>query len=191
MFIKLAFEFGCVLILRSYLIMRSLGGELHKMDFHPLISIFHKRNMCRLIANYFRQKAHCGKRKLMPALASKSGVFSWFSWSLNFSTKMMVFPHPVPQILQSQKQGHIVVVFYIRASYWLPFLPFHDNRASHSRDTIWPWKFKVKGQGRRYPSQCSVQLIHILSVSHQGIYWFPSLSFHDNQASHSRDTFWT
>ena len=23
-------------------------------------------------------------------------------------------------------------------SYWLPSLSFHDNRASHSRDTIWP-----------------------------------------------------
>ena len=50
-----------------------------------------------------------------------------------------------------------------------PSLSFHDNRASHSRDTIWPWKFTVKGQGQRYPSQCSVQLTHFLSVSHQGI----------------------
>ena len=30
-------------------------------------------------------------------------------------------------------------------------------------------KDKVKGQGRRYPSQRSVQLTHFLSVSHQGI----------------------
>ena len=37
-------------------------------------------------------------------------------------------------------------VFHIRESYWLPSLSFHDNRSSHSRDTIWPWKFKVKGQ---------------------------------------------
>ena len=62
----------------------------------------------------------------------------------------------------------ISLVFYIRASYWLPPLLFHDNRASHSWGTIWPWKFKVKGQGQRYPSQCSVQLTHFLSVSHQG-----------------------
>ena len=60
-------------------------------------------------------------------------------------------------------------MFHIRASYQLPSLSFHDNRASHSRDTIWPWKFKVKGQGQRYPSEHMVQLTHFLSVSHQGI----------------------
>ena len=62
---------------------------------------------------------------------------------------------------------------YNRASYPpLPSLSFHDhndNRASHSRDTILPWKVKVKGQGQRYPSQCSIQLTHFLSVSHQDI----------------------
>ena len=50
-----------------------------------------------------------------------------------------------------------------------PFLLFHANWASYSRDTIWPWKFKVKGKGQRYPSQRSIQLTHCLSVSHQGI----------------------
>ena len=54
-------------------------------------------------------------------------------------------------------------------SYRLLSLSLHDNRASHSRDTTWPRKFKVKGQGQRYPSQHSVQLTHFLSVSHQGI----------------------
>ena len=39
----------------------------------------------------------------------------------------------------------ISLVFHIRASYRLPSLLFHDNRASHSQDTIWPWKLKVKG----------------------------------------------
>ena len=63
----------------------------------------------------------------------------------------------------------ISLVFHIRASYRLPSPSFHDNRASHSRDAIWPWKFKVKGQGQRYPSQRSVKLTHFLSVSHQGI----------------------
>ena len=62
-------------------------------------------------------------------------------------------------------------VFNIRASYRLPSLSFHDNRASHSRDTIWPYKFKVKvkvkGQGQRYPSQHSIQLTHFFFVSHQ------------------------
>ena len=59
----------------------------------------------------------------------------------------------------------ISLVFHIRASYRLPSLSFHDNRASNSRDTIWPWK----GQGQRHPSQHSIQLTHFLSVSHQGI----------------------
>ena len=63
----------------------------------------------------------------------------------------------------------ISLVFHIRAYYRLPSLLFHDNRDSPSRDTIWPWKFKVKGQGQRYPSQRSVLLTHFLSVSHQGI----------------------
>ena len=63
----------------------------------------------------------------------------------------------------------ISLVFHIRASYWLLSLSFHDNQASYSWDTIWPWKFKVKGQGQRYPSQPSIQLTHFLSVSHQGI----------------------
>ena len=62
-----------------------------------------------------------------------------------------------------------MVVFHIRASYRLRSLSFHDNRASHSRDTIWPWKFKVKGKCQKYPSQGSVLLTHFLSVSHQGV----------------------
>ena len=45
------------------------------------------------------------------------------------------------------------LVFHIRASYRLPSLSFHDNLASHSRDTIWPWKFKVKGEGQRSRSK--------------------------------------
>ena len=40
----------------------------------------------------------------------------------------------------------ILLVFHIRTSYRLPSPSFHDNRASHSQDTIWPWKSKVKGQ---------------------------------------------
>ena len=39
----------------------------------------------------------------------------------------------------------ISLVFHSRASYRPPSLSFHDNRASHSWDTIWPWKFKAKG----------------------------------------------
>ena len=39
----------------------------------------------------------------------------------------------------------ISLLFHIGAYYRLPYLLFHDNRASHSQDTIWPWKFKVRG----------------------------------------------
>ena len=67
----------------------------------------------------------------------------------------------------------ISLVLHIRASYQLPSPLFHDNRVSHSRDTIWLWKFKVKGQGQRYPCQHSVQLTHFLNVSHQGILLTP------------------
>ena len=124
-----------------------------------------------------------------------------------------------PQCQFPLPRGHIVVVFYIRASYWLPSMTigppipeiqfdlensrskadvkstpvspaswsliswmfhirasyrllsplFHDIWGSHSWDTIWPWKFKVKGQGQRYPSQRSIQMTHFLSVSHLGI----------------------
>ena len=55
------------------------------------------------------------------------------------------------------------------ACYWLPSLSFHDNQASHSWDTIWPWNFKVKGKGQRYPKQCSIPLTPLLSVLHQVI----------------------
>ena len=84
----------------------------------------------------------------------------------------------------------ISLVFHIRASYRFLSPSFHNNRASHSRDTIWPWKFKVKGQGQRYFSQLSAQLTRFLSVSHRASYRLPSLSFHDNWASHSWDTIW-
>ena len=39
----------------------------------------------------------------------------------------------------------IFLVFHIRASYRLPSVSFPDNRAFHSRDTNWPWKFKFRG----------------------------------------------
>ena len=60
-------------------------------------------------------------------------------------------------------------MFHITASYRLSSALFHDNWASHSRDTIWSSKFKVKGQGQRYPSQHSIQMTHFLTAWHQGI----------------------
>ena len=47
----------------------------------------------------------------------------------------------------------------------IPFVPWQSG--PHSRDTIWPWKFKVKGQGQRYISQRRIQLTHFLFVSHR------------------------
>ena len=52
----------------------------------------------------------------------------------------------------------ISLVFHIGASYRLPPLPFHDNRASDSRDTIWPWKIKVTGHGQRSGSKVSLSI---------------------------------
>ena len=63
----------------------------------------HKPNMCSLITNYLRHKTPCGIRKLTAAFVSKRGVFSQFSWSLDFGTKLAEFPLPVPQIWWSQK----------------------------------------------------------------------------------------
>ena len=49
----------------------------------------------------------------------------------------------------------ISLVFHIRASYRLPSLSFHDNRASHIRDRIWQKhsRSKVKGQSQRSRSK--------------------------------------
>ena len=104
-------------------------------------------------------------------------------------TRTSILSHPGP-LQFPLPRGHIVVVFYVRASYWLPSLSFHDNRASHSRDAIWPWKFKVKGKGQKYPvSTASCWLISL--VFHiRTSYRLPSLSFHDNRASHSWDIIW-
>ena len=89
--------------------------------------------------------------------------FRWISYLETTALEKLYMDYvPVPW-------GHIVVVFLIRASYQLPSLSFHDNWASYSRDTIWPTKFKVKGQGQMCSSQHSVQLTHFLSVSHQDI----------------------
>ena len=78
------------------------------------------------------------------------------------NTDLLSHPYPLPR-------GHIVVVCHIRASYRVPSLSLYDIRASHSRDTFWPWKFKVQGQGQMYPSQRSVKWTNFFSVSHQPI----------------------
>ena len=73
------------------------------IDFHHEVFIFHKRNWCSLIDNYCRHKTPCGIRKLTVAFVSKIGVFSRFSWSLDFGAKMAEFPLPVLQIWRSRK----------------------------------------------------------------------------------------
>ena len=55
------------------------------IDFRHEVFIFHKPNWCSLIDNYFRHKTPCGIRKLTAAFVSKIGVFSRFSWSLDFA----------------------------------------------------------------------------------------------------------
>ena len=65
-------------------------------------------------------------------------------------------------------------------------LSFHDNRTSHTRDTIWPWNFNVKGTPVSAASSWLISVVFHIRAS----YRLPSLSFHDNRASHSRDTIW-
>ena len=81
----------------------------------------------------------------------------------------------------------ISIVFQIRASYWLPSPLFHDIQVSHSRDTIWPWQFKVEGTPVSPASRWLISLVFHIRAS----YPLPSLLFHAIQASHSWDTIWS
>ena len=83
-----------------------------------------------------------------------------------------------------------MVVFYIRASFWLPSFSFHDNRASLSRDTIWPWKFKINGKGQSTPVSTASCWLISLAFHIRASYRLQSPSFHDIWVSHSRDTIW-
>ena len=74
----------------------------------------------------------------------------------------------------------------MRASYRLLSLSFHNNWASHSRYTIWPWKVKDKGTPVSAASSSLISLVFHTRASYQLL----SLSFHDNRASHYRDTNW-
>ena len=77
---------------------------------------------------------------------------------------------------------------YLWSSYRLPSLSFHGNRAFHSRYTVWPWRSKVnvKDVPARAASSWLISLVFHIRASCR----LPSLSFHDNRASHSRDTIW-
>ena len=89
------------------------------IDFRLEVFIFHKQNWCSLIDNYFRHKTPCGIRQLMAAFVSKIGVFSRFSWSLNFGAKMAEFPLPVLQIWRSRKRVAIQIqLMNIHVSEW-------------------------------------------------------------------------
>ena len=90
-------------ILMSHKITQSLGSKLRKHQFTTWSIYFSQTQWCSLIDNYVRHKTPCGIRKLTAAFVSKIGVFSRFSWSLDFGTKMAEFPLPVLQICQSQK----------------------------------------------------------------------------------------
>ena len=70
----------------------------------------------------------------------------------------------------------------------IPFVPWQSGLPFPRYNLT--LKIQGQSQGQRYPSQCSVQLIYFLSVSHQGILLTPVPSFHDNRAAHSRDTIW-
>ena len=87
-------------------------------------------------------------------------------------SKVMVKGNPV----SAASSWPIFLKFHLRTSHRLLSLSFHDIWASHSRDTIWSSKFKVKGHGQRYPTQRSVQLTNFLILSDQGILSTPDHS---------------
>ena len=89
------------------------------IEFRHEVFIFHKPNWCSLIDNYFRHKTPCGIRKLTAAFVSKIGVFSRFSWLLDFGAKMAEFPLPVLQIWWSRKRVAIQIqLMNIHVSEW-------------------------------------------------------------------------
>ena len=86
---------------------------------------------------------------------------------------------------------------FVSRSQWLCFASWHpiDSRpfrsmaiawASHSRDTIWPWKFKVKGT----PVSTAFSSLISLVFHNRTSYQLLSLLLHDNRTSDSRDTIW-
>ena len=110
MFIKLAFEFGCDVIFMSHPIMRSPGSKLRYTSIFAMkYSFFTDQTGVVMIDNYLRHKTHCGIRKLTAAFVYKIGVFSRFSWSLDFSAKMAEFPLPVLQIWRPRKRVAIQI----------------------------------------------------------------------------------
>ena len=86
-----------------------LAFESDVTPFSPWSIHFSQTKWCSLIDNYFRHKTPCGIRKLTAAFVSKIGVFSRFSWSLDFDAKMAEFPLPVLQIWRSRKRVAIQI----------------------------------------------------------------------------------
>ena len=74
----------------------------------------------------------------------------------------------------------ISLVFNISASYGLPSLSFHDIRAPHTQDTIWPWKVKVKGTSVSTAPSWLISLMFHIRASYRLL----SLSFHENRSNH-------
>ena len=98
----------------------------------------------------------------------------------NSSSKVKVKATPV----SAASSWLISLGFHIRTPYRIPSLSFHDNRASHSRDIIWPWKFKVWGTPVSATSSLLISVVFHTRASYRRL----SLSFHNNRASHSLDT---
>ena len=98
----------------------------------------------------------------VPFVPWQSGLpFPRYNLTLKIQGQGSIYP------VRTASSRLISLVIHIRASYKRHSFLFHYNRASHSRDTIWPWKSKVKGQGQRYPRQRSIQLTYFLFISHQ------------------------
>ena len=112
MFIKLAFEFGCDVILMSHSITQSLGSKQQQtLIFAMKYSFFtNQSGAVWSIDNYYRHKTPCGIRKLTVAFVSEISRFvSRFSWSLAFGAKMSEFPLPLLQTWRSRKRVAIQI----------------------------------------------------------------------------------
>ena len=81
------------------------------------------------------------------------------------------FKSPLSLAVSSTSRSHSGCVLH-QGMHAIDSYPFHSMTIWPPIPqiyTIWPWKFKVKGKGQRYPSQSSVLVNHHFRVSHQGI----------------------
>ena len=144
-----------------------------------------------MIDNYLRHKTHCGIRKLTVAFVYKIGVFSRFSWSLDFSAKMAEFPLPVLQIWRPWKRVAIQIqLMNIHVSdckcYCLHLVPKFGDVRDHQNWRLYPtarvlprhgaaWGLVITQCGnllaRQHPRLCSISISYYDRNLALGVLW--------------------